>query len=74
MTSKRRGSTCQIPVIPRQVIKRSHAKTGDDRSLPLLGQQLLPHTFLGSQWLLYLMGVELVGVETMWLHNKLSTR
>lgn len=74
MTSKRRGCTCHIPVIPRQVIKRSHAKTGDDRSLPLLGQQLLPHTFLGSQWLLYLMGVELVGVETMWLHNKFSTR
>lgn len=45
-------------VIPWQIIKRSHAEASDDRSLPLLGQQLLPDTFLGSQWLLHLMGVE----------------
>lgn len=45
-------------VVPRQIIKWSHAEAGDDCSLPLLWKQLLPYTLLGSQWLLHLMGTE----------------
>lgn len=47
-------------VIPRQIIQWGHAEAGDDRSLPLLGKQLLPHAFLRSQRLLHLTGVEAV--------------
>lgn len=46
---------CYAAVIPRQIVKRSHSKAGDNGALPLLGQQLLPYTFFGSQWLFHLM-------------------
>lgn len=46
---------CYGAVIPRQIVKRSHSEAGDNGALPLLGQQLLPYTFFGSQWLFHLM-------------------
>lgn len=46
---------CYAAVIPRQIVKRSHSEAGDNGALPLLGQQLLPYTFFGSQWLFHLM-------------------
>ena len=65
---------CKYTVIPWQIIKWSHAEAGYDRSLPLLGQQLLPYTFLGSQWLLHLMGVKYVSVKITLLISAFSTR
>lgn len=56
-------------VKPGQVIEWSHAEAGDDCSLPLLGEQLLPHALLGSQWLLHLVGGE-EGVERVLKLNK----
>lgn len=51
-------------VVPRQIIKWGHAEAGDNRSFPLFGKQLLPHAFLGSQWLLHLMGLGEVSVKS----------
>ncbi len=41
---------------PGQVVKRRHPETGHDGSLPLFGQQLVPHGLLTALRMLHLLG------------------
>jgi hypothetical protein len=43
-----------VGCIPGQVVERSHPETGHHCPLPLLGQQFVPDSLLGSQRLLHL--------------------